>query len=122
MPPLPLPTSSTQSPRKLLYSLTWAIWVVNNLKRKHPRATETILYWLAISEKQAALFLATGDEVWPQIRFCIKTLDYLITERGFLISKQAYRYIEKVVQGKSWDRLAKRLDESRKRHRIKEQG
>ena len=122
MPPLPLPNSAPREPRKLLYSRSWALWVVQNLKRKHTRATETILYWLAISEKEASLFLATGDEVWPQIRFCIKTLDYLITERGFLISKQAYRYIEKVVQGKDWKRLAARLDESKKRHRIKEQG
>jgi hypothetical protein len=64
------------------YSYRWAFGVVQELKRKYARGTETVERILGITDKNLAQFLAYSDNIWPILRKLIQFCDNCKDSRG----------------------------------------
>jgi hypothetical protein len=105
------------------YSYHWALGVVLSLKRKYPRATETMKRVLRLNDRNLAAYLATGDPLFPDLRNLVhfldnngRPLDELYTTTQVLSNIRLY------WRCKSKERLLERLDKVEKWSIIEEQG
>lgn len=104
------------------YSFSWALRVVNELKGKYPRATETAKRFLSIDDRNLATYLAKGDPLWPKLRDFIRTIDSW--ERKGLGDGWNYsnvKYLRDQFNRKGGERIAERLDKLLNSGTLKEQ-
>jgi hypothetical protein len=104
------------------YSYSWAQSVIDKLKEKYPRATETVCIILDITEKDLAKYLAIGDNIFPQLRELIRMCDnWIKTSSPEADTIQVCSCGSWYLRRKGWERIADRLDEVRNRDKMKEQ-
>lgn len=96
------------------YSFSWALGVVEQLRRKYPRATEIFCETWVVTDRELAAALAKRDAIYPQCREVIHMLDNYL-KRGW----NGYNTLTDVtveiayLRRKGWDRLADRLAEKK---------
>lgn len=78
-------------PIKHRYSLTWANNRVNELKNKHPRATEIVKKFFKLTDKNLALYLAIGDPMFPALRDIIHRTEVFIEIHGIHYTDEKYK-------------------------------
>lgn len=92
------------------YSFSWAAGVVNQLEKKYPRATAIVYEITGITSRNMAAFLATNDEVFPQLRELIHWHDnWIRSSPKHVFGKQDVRETAMICRRKGWERLADRL-------------
>jgi hypothetical protein len=108
---------------KARYSLSWANWVVSELREKYARALTSVEELLAIDDRIVAKYLALGDPVYPNIRHAVHIVDAWqkspnwagwtrVNKRMFTLQMRKMGYV----------RIADRLDNEKIDDRIEEQG
>lgn len=104
------------------YSYRWAASVVQSLKSKYPRATESVEIYLDIDDRDLAAYLTIDDPIFPKLRDLIHTADAWMTERPGvgvdLCLCSRIRDFPEEMQERFWTGL----DRKRKRTRLREQG
>lgn len=107
---------------KLKYSLTWANSVVGQLHQKYTRATETVCELLGINLHYLAVFLAIGDNVFPQIRGLIHQVHAWHALGVLDLKTPTYvKCLVHLLYKKGFERLADRLDSQLEKLTLKEQ-
>jgi len=96
------------------YSYSWSLGVVNDLKRKYPRATEMMKQILDLSDRNLVAYLATGDPLWPDLRNMVHALDNASDGRRTLdmiyTTEQMLSHLRQYWHCKCAERIWKRID------------
>jgi len=104
------------------YSFSWALSVVESLKRKYTRATETVERILDIDDRILANYLAKGDPVFAQLRAIIHTVDSWQRHGGWSGNTPTDVYwLRLQMLQKGYDRPVGRLDKLKNWAKLEEQ-
>lgn len=105
------------------YSFSWANGVVEKLRRKYARATDTVEAILAISDRDLAKYLANADPVFPKLRDMIHIADNWI-QRGANLTTNPTQLacFLTTIRYRTNQRILDRLDAVNFCGRLEEQG
>lgn len=114
---------SRPSPRKALYSRSWAYGVLYDMCRKYPRATEVVRELLQLTNAQWVNYLVYGDKLWPELRRFVKIVDNWQSRPGWQgWTPYTLLGLRSVLGGMYAARIRIRLDKLYDWKRIEEQG